>query len=180
VGVRSGQAAVVVALGAALLATPGCSVGGGEGRRPEPPEPVLRIWLPGIVHWTGDRRELAMQLENGTARSVRIEAPAARRVRVSLFLGPGPESACGVEPDSSKVPGPAVEIGPGEALPVRIDLAPACGRLPPGDYRYEVTYQAPGVEGGPPLHLRSSYGHVLVEAALPVDQGSLGSGSARP
>jgi hypothetical protein len=136
--------------------------------------------MPGIVHWAGDRRVIAMGLENGTSRSVRIEAPAARRVRVSLFLGPGPETACEVEPDSSKVPGPVVELGPGEVLPVRIDLAPACGRLPPGDYRYEVTYQAPGVEGGPPLHLRSSHGHVLVEAAPPVDQGSLGSGSARP
>ena len=163
----------------ACLLAPGCSVFSGRAARPEPPEPAVRIWLPDLVRWTGARREVSLDLENGTDRSVRMEVPAARRARVTLFLGPGPDPACGVEPDASTIPGPPVTLAPGETAPVTVDLASACGRLPPGEYRYEVGYEAPAVAKGPALKTRLRHGHVVLEpGAEGLDRGSLGSGGS--
>jgi hypothetical protein len=161
-----------------VLLAGSCTLFGGRSGRPEPPEPSVRLWLPGVVRWTGDRREVALELENATDRSVRIEAPAARRARVTIFLGPGPDPACGVEPDEGDR-GPDVTLAPGESVQLTVDLGQACARLPPGEYRYEVGYQVPAAGKGKPLKARVRYGHVLVEAApAGTERGSLGSGGA--
>jgi hypothetical protein len=137
---------------------------------------VVAIWLPGVVWWSGERRELALHVENAGNASVRMEDPVPRRVRAALFLGSGPERACGVEPDASKSAGLAVTLGPGEVVPVTVDLSRECAGLPPGDYRYEVAYEAPAVEGGPPVKTRPRYGHVVIppDGSGP-ERGSLGS-----
>jgi hypothetical protein len=136
----------------------------------------VRIWVPDLVHWSGDRRALSLSVENGSDRPVRLEAPGPTRVRITLFLGPGPDRACGVEPDTSREPGSTVTLAPGEATPVTVDLAKACGRLLPGEYRYEVAYEAPSLAKGPPLRTRARYGHVLVDADRNCPEpGSLGS-----
>ena len=168
---------------AAWLLVAACALHGPPHSAPEPPEPAVRIWLPAVVWWTGARRELSLAVENGTDHTVRVEAPAARRVRATLFLGPGPDRACGVVPDEGEEepPGPPVTLAPGEVASVTVDLAGACGRLPPGEYRYEVGYEAPSVASGPPLKTRPQHGHVVVEAGAGgqgPDRGSLGSSGA--
>lgn len=163
-------AAASLALGACVSAPP---------RRPEPPEPALRIWAPGLVHWTGGRREVALAIENGTDRTVAVETPDPRRVRIAIFPDSGPDRVCGLDPEASDDPGDPVSVAPGDAVAVRVDLARACGRLPPGEYRYELGYEAPAVGKGPPVRLRTRHGHVVVEAAPPaLERGSLGSGGA--
>lgn len=176
---EAGASPLAAAAGAALLAlalAAGCASG---GRRSEPPEPALRIWAPGVVHWSGGRRELRLAIENGTNRTVRMEAPDARRVRISIHPDAGPDRACGVEPEAGDA-GDALAVEPGDAVAVRVDLAAACGRLPPGEYRYVVGYEAPAAGEGQAVRLTPRHGTVVVEAAAPpADRGSLGSGGSR-
>ena len=137
----------------------------------------MRLWTSGLVHWSGERRDLGISLENGTNRTIRVEAPDARRVRVALYSDAGPERVCGQDADATGPADRAIALAPGEAQELRIDLARICGRLPPGEYRYEVGYEAPAVGSGPTLRLRPSYGHVVVEARSPrLERGSLGGG----
>jgi hypothetical protein len=162
---------------AAWLPLAACVFHSGGARHPEPPEPVVRIWLPGLVWWSGGRRDLSLEVVNDGQGAVRVEAPAPRRVRVTLFLGSGPDRACGVVPDASKSTGPAVTLGPGEVVPVTVDLSRECAGLPPGEYRYEVAYEAPAVEGGPPVTTRPRHGHVVIEQGASGPEGRpLGSG----
>jgi hypothetical protein len=145
--------------------------------RPGPPDPPIQLWLPGIVHWEGADRQLALELENFSGGTVRLEAPSARRARVTLFLGPGPEEACGVEPREGPEAGEPIAMAPGDVAPLRVDLSSACQRLPPGEYRYEVAYGAPAVSNGPPISPWVRYGTVVV-GSVPerFESGSLGSG----
>jgi hypothetical protein len=168
----------VIASLAGVLLGPGCTFGGPH-TRPEPPEPAIRIWMPDLVRWSGGRREISLELENGTDHTVRMEVPDARRVRVVIFMGSGPDRACGVEPDASGPPGPAVTLAPRDVTPVTIDLEHACGGLPPGEYRFEVGYEAPAPGKGGPFKMRARHGHLVVDAApAGPEQGSLGSGGA--
>lgn len=167
------------AAGAALLALSlGLAACAGSGRRREPPEPPLRLWAPGIVWWTGEGRVFGLEVENGTGRPVKVEAPGPRRVRVVLFAGAERDRVCGHDADASAPPGEAISLAPGEARAVRVDLEEACGTLPPGEYRYEVGYEAPAVGAGPPVRLQTAHGHVVVQGGAPrsLDRGSLGSG----
>jgi hypothetical protein len=41
-----------------------------------------------------------------------------------------------------------VELAPGDRVSVRVDLTEACAGVPPGEYRYEVSYRAPTPAGG--------------------------------
>ena len=169
------RSACLLAVGAALGLAACVS---SAPRRPEPYEPALRIWVPGVVHWTGGSREVALAIENWTDRTVAMETPGPRRVRVAIFPDSGPDRLCGLDPEVSDDVGDPVSVAPGEAVAVRVDLARACGRLPPGEYRYELDYEAPVVGRGPPVRLRTRHGHVVVEAAPPgLERGSLGSGA---
>jgi hypothetical protein len=166
--------AVVAVAAVALGAAASCA----GPRRREAPEPALRIWTPGMVYWRGTDRTMAISVENGTSHAVRVEAPGPRRARVVLYVGAGADPACAHAGDASGPPGPPDAIAPGDSRGVRVDLEEACGRLPPGEYRYEVGYEAPAVTDGPTVRLRTSHGHVVVEAPGPerLDRGSLGSG----
>ena len=177
-GARSGAAGVpllartLLAAGALAAA---CTLGG--RRRPEPPEPALRLWTPGLVHWSDGRRDLGLSLENGTNRTIRVEAPDPRRARIVLYSDAFPDRVCGQDADATGPPDQAIALAPGEAREVRVDLARSCGRILPGEYRYEAGYEAPAVGPGPALRLRPSYGHVVVEAGSPrLERGSLGAG----
>lgn len=149
----------------------------GPARRREPPEPALRIWTPGIVWWDDTRRTFPLQVENGTGRPVELEAPGPRRTRVVLFAGAEHDRVCWHEADASGPPGESISLAPGEGRAVRVDLEAACGRLPPGEYRYEVGYEAPAVGPGPSVRLRTVHGHVVVRGggSRGLDRGSLGS-----
>jgi hypothetical protein len=149
-------------------------------RRREPPEPALRIWTPGVVHWSAGRRDFALAIENGTSRTVEVEQPSARRARVVLFDGAGADRACGHDADGEGPAGAVTSIAPGDSRAVRVDLEAACGALPPGEYRYEVGYEAPAVGPGPSVRLRAGYGHVVVSGtgAASLDRGSMGSGGS--
>ena len=173
-GARSGAAVAA----AAVLLLSACALGGAP-RRSDAPEPALRIWLPGVVHWDARSRELALSIQNGTDRTVKVARPAPGRVRVALFRDSGPDRVCGHEPDAGEEGGgEPIAVAPGDELAVRVDLARACGALPPGEYRYEVGYEAPPAGPGPAMKLRPRYGRVVVEAAPPppLERGSLGSG----
>ena len=144
----------------------------------EPPEPPLRIWTPGLVHWSGDRRIMAVAIENSAPVPVPVEDPDPRRVRVVLFNGVGPDRICEKDAEEAGPVAQAVSLRPGEMRPVPVDLGEACARVPPGEYRYEVGYDAPAVAPGPPVRLLAAFGHVLVAAgptSAPV-QGDTGSG----
>ena len=107
---------------------------------------------------------MVLAVENGSSHPVRVEQPGPRRAGVVLFFGSGPDRVCAHDADASGPPGPADPIEPGDSRGVRVDLEAACGRLPAGEYRYEVGYEAPAVADGPNVRLRTSYGHVVVEA----------------
>jgi hypothetical protein len=140
----------------------------------------VRIWVPDLIHWSGRQRTVSLAVENGSDRPVKLETPEPGRVRVTLFLGPGPDRACGVEPSASREPGPPLTLAPGEVTGVTVDLAQACERLPAGEYRYEVAYEAPAVGKGPPLKTRVRYGHVVVDREERLDRGSFGSSRGVP
>ncbi len=164
------------AAGAALLLALALAACAGPGKR-EPPEPALRIWSPGVVHWSAGRRDFALAIENGTSRTVVVEQPSARRARVVLFDGAGADRVCGHDADAAGPAAAATSIAPGDSRAVRVDLEAACGLLPPGEYRYEVGYEAPAVGAGPSVRLRSGHGHVVVDGCerAPLDRGSFGS-----
>jgi hypothetical protein len=170
-GAAGGVCRRALALAGALAAC------GTPPARREPPEPPLRVWTPGLVHWSGERRDLGLEIENGTARTLQVERPSPRRARVVVFSGSGPDRVCGQEADVGGPAGEATPIGPGGGLAVRVDLSQACGALPPGEYRYEASYEAPAIGSGPTVRLRPSHGHVVVDAGPPSPaRGGLGSG----
>ena len=184
---RSGAAAagrpgagggVTLARAGALVAALALACVGPPHKR-EPPEPPLRIWTPGLIHWSGDRRIMAVAIENSAPVPVPVEDPDPRRVRVVLFNGVGPDRICEKDAEEAGPVAQAVSLRPGEMRPVPVDLGEACARVPPGEYRYEVGYDAPAVAPGPPVRLRTAFGHVLV-AAGPTSappQGGMGSGA---
>jgi hypothetical protein len=173
-GASGGRALASCAL-AGFVAALGCA---GPPPRHEPPEPALRIWTEGLVHWTGDRRTLPIAIENATGRTVQVEDPDPRRARVVLYSGSGPDRVCGRDADLAGPQAVAIALGPGESRTIPVDLGEACSRLPPGEYRYEVGYELPADGGGRMVRLSPSYGHVVVEAARPgtAERGGLGAG----
>jgi hypothetical protein len=146
--------------------------------RPLPADPALRLWTPGVVRWTGEQRVLGLAVENATDRSVQVEEPDPRRAGVVLYTGPHADRACGQEPAPGPARGEPITLSPGEVRNLRVDLAQACGLIPPGEYRYVAYYDAPAVGAGPPLRLLTRYGEVFVEAEPPppLDRGNLGAG----
>jgi hypothetical protein len=160
------------AAAAAWLLSTGCGGFGGGKRRPEPPEPALRIWAPSVVHWgPGDRRSFRFALENGSARTVHIGEPDTARAGVAIFAGGEPARACGVDPPTARPGGGeqgggadrenTVSLAPGDQVELRVDLAAACADLGPGEYRFEVSYVSAAGDGG--AAPRTSHGTLIVE-----------------
>jgi hypothetical protein len=172
---RRGTAGALVAAAACLLAA--CSLKTGSGRRGESAPEVLRIWMEPIVRWEpGAARVVDVALENATDRTLAIAEPDAAHVRVAVFARPEGTAVCGVEPREGAAGRGRVELAPGDRVAVRVDLAEACADLPPGDYRYEVSYRAPALpagegEGAGPAprpysgNVATRYGEVVVEAS---------------
>ncbi len=167
------RAAPAAAAAAVWLLSAGCGGFGGTRRHPDPPEPGLRIWTSPVIRWTaGEGRAVRFALENGTARTLRIEEPDAARARVAIFPGGETGRACGIEPPAAAArvegdPAPSadtVALAPGDQVELRVDLAAACGELAPGEYRYEVNYVTAGAGAGG-LTPRTSYGTLVVEGA---------------
>jgi hypothetical protein len=137
------------------------------------------------VRWEpGAARAVALSLENATNRTLVIASPDPANARVAVFAGPESTRVCGVEPSEEARAHGRVELAPGDRVAVRVDLGGACAGLPPGGYRYEVSYRAPlparaeaASEGGapesPPFSgtLATSYGEVLVEAEAWPERG---------
>ncbi len=165
----------LVAAAACLLAACSLRTGSGHGRGESAPE-VLRIWMEPIVRWDpGAARTVDVALENATDRTLAIAEPDAAHVRVAVFARPEGAAVCGVEPREDAAGRGRVELAPGDRVAVRVDLAEACADLPPGDYRYEVSYRAPALpagegEGAGPAprpysgNVATRYGEVVVEA----------------
>jgi hypothetical protein len=157
-----------LSLAVAALAA-GCSLGAASsGRPPERPlESGVRIWAPTIVHW--DRpgaRHVEFAIENQTDRTLTLAAADPADARVDLFARPDSIRVCGAAPREGPPPREAVALGPGDRLAVRVDLEESCARLPPGDYRYELSYRIPdvGKAGSVKGSLPTSYGEVVIEA----------------
>lgn len=159
----------LAAIGLAGLALAGgCSLsmsGSGAATR----EPELRIWVPPVVYWEagGDRR-VDIALENGSTRTVVLAEPDPAYARVAVFPGGDNLRICGVEPRSPP-PGARsrMEIPPGGSAAVRIDLGKACADVAPGEYRFEVDYRSPPVEGAKTFSgtFATRYGELIVEGA---------------
>jgi hypothetical protein len=158
-----------VGLAPALLALAGgCSPStGGESGSPAR-EAEVRIWMPPLVHWdAGADRHVDVAIENGTTRTLALAEPDPANARVAVFRGGDDLRVCGVEPRPAG-PGPRrrVEIPPGGSAAIRVDLAEACAGVPAGEYRFEVGYRSPPVEGAKAFSgaFATRYGELVVEA----------------
>jgi hypothetical protein len=158
---------------ACLALGAGCSLafgkGGGEdGRAAARPEPELHVGVAPVVYWGAGRdRHLSLALENGANRTIAVGAPDPANVSVAVFPGPDDVRACGIEAHPSAAPTHVVEIPPGGSLEFRVDLSAACAGLSPGDYRFEVDYHAPPVQGGETFAgaLAKRHGELRVEGS---------------
>lgn len=161
---RPSMAAVL----ACLLAA-GCS-GASAGRRDDGgPDLGVRVWAPPIVRWEAGRpREVEFSIENLTLRTVTVPATDPANARVDVYAGPESIRLCGVAPRQGPAPRGAetIALAPGDRISVRVDLDAACAAVPPGDYRYEVSYRLPdtGRSGVVAGTLPTRYGQVLVAA----------------
>lgn len=150
---------------AILALSAACSGAGGSG--PGQPEQGLRIWVAPLVHWdAGADRHLDVAIENGTTRTLALAEPDPSNARVSVFPGPDNLRTCGVD----FRPGTAgerrrVEIPPGGAVTFRVDLEEACADMPAGEYRFELDYRSPPIEGGKAFSggLATRYGELVVQ-----------------
>ena len=127
----------------------------------------MRIWAPTIVHWDrAGARHVEFAIENQTDRTLTLAAADPANARVDLFAGSESIRVCGAAPREGPPSREAVALGPGDRQAVRIDLEESCARLPPGDYRYELSYRIPdvGKPGAVKGSLPTSHGEVVIEA----------------
>jgi hypothetical protein len=162
-------AARAAALALAFSAACGGLLLGGGDRPPAPLERGLHLWAPTLLHWdAGADRHLEFVIENGTPRTVTIAEPDPAYARVAVFPGPDNLRVCGVEPRPA-APGARrrIAIPPGGSVAVRVDLGEACAGVAAGEYRFEVDYRSPPVEGAEAFTggLATRYGELLVEGA---------------
>jgi hypothetical protein len=172
----------VLAAGVALAAAAIAACVAQAPHRPAPPEPALQLWTPGLVRWSGSTRVLRFSIENRTDHTVEVEEPDPRHAGVVIYTGSGNDRACSKDPEPGPAAGEPQRLAPGEGRGLEIDLGAACGRIPPGEYRYELVYDAPPAGAGPPFRLLPRNGQVLVEAEpyCPPDRGGLGFGGGAP
>jgi hypothetical protein len=166
---------VAAAIGALLAA---CA--SGPPRHPPPPDPDLRIWSPGVVHWLpGAERSIRFAIENGTQRTISVPQPDPAGARVSIF-GEAEAPACALEPSQTEGPaGAPVSLSPGDQVIVTVDLSGVCGGLPPGEYRFELSYRLPPSGGKAGVSLLTRYGTLFVEGRGPRSPAQTG-GTAGP
>jgi hypothetical protein len=162
---------------AGLALAGGCSTSGG-GRDGPQAASELRIWVPPLVHWAaGGDRHVDVAVENGTFRTIALAEPDPAAARVAVFPGADNLRVCGV--DFRPVAAGErrrIEIPPGGMLSFRVDLNEACAAVPAGEYRFEVDYRSPPVEGGKAFAgaFATRYGELVVEG------GSAPAGKADP
>lgn len=133
---------------AGVVLAAGCSFRS-SGSRASQQEAALQIWVDPLVHWeAGADRHVDIAVENGTTRTVWLAEPSPAEARVGVFPGPDNLRACGVEPRGAPGARPRVSIPPGGSVRLRVDLNDVCADVPPGEYRLEVDYRSPPVEGG--------------------------------
>jgi hypothetical protein len=169
----------MMAVGLALAG--GCSTTGGG--RAGPSESELRIWVEPLVRWTaGGDRHVDVAIENGTSRTIAMAEPDPAAARVAVFPGPDNLRVCGVDPRTvAAVERRRVEIPPGGTLTFRVDLNEACAGVPAGEYRFEVDYRSPPVEGGKAFAgaFATRYGELVVEGRAPAARGEPPSRAGR-
>lgn len=161
--------AAVGLVGLALAGGCSLSLGGGGAGGAAVREAELRIWASPLVFWEagGDRR-VDFAIENGSTRTLMLATPDPAYARVTVFRGADGVRACGVEPRSPPPGAPGrVEIPAGGSAAVRVDLGEACARVPPGEYRFEVDYRSPPLEGAKAFSgtFATRYGEIVVEGA---------------
>lgn len=151
---------------AGLVLAGGCSTTGGGSGAPQA-ESQLRIWVEPLVHWSaGGDRHVDVAIENGTTRTIALAEPDPAFARVAVFPGPDNLQACGI---GFRIDAAGehrrVEIPPGGALSFRVELGGACAAVPAGEYRFEVDYHSPPVEGGKGFSggFPTRYGELVVE-----------------
>lgn len=167
----SGRATTALAL-VCLIACSGLSSSARRGS-PERDRPEgIRVWAPPIVRWEpGRSRDVVFGVENLTTRTLTVPAIDPANVRIDVFAGPESIRMCGVAPREGPAPATleTVSLAPGDRVPVRVVLEEACAGLPPGEYRYEVTYRfgrtgrSDLVTGTLPTH----HGQVFVQGGSP-------------
>jgi len=142
-------AVIALVSGAALGG--GCSMrSASRGASPgaEQPERGIRVWVTPVVRWDTPARVVNVAIENLTDRTIVIAKPDAANVRVDVFARGDSSRLCGVEPVAAPAsPAERVELAPGDRVAVRVDLTEACGAVPPGEYRFEVAYRSPEIQG---------------------------------
>jgi hypothetical protein len=133
-------------------------------------EPDVRIWVSPVVRWEpGAARELRFAIENASDRTVVLAEPDAALAHVDVYAGPENDRVCGTAPPpglQAQARAPAIALGPGDRIGVRVDLESACRGVPPGEYRFVVSYRAQPSAPGTKLwagSLPARYGTVLVE-----------------
>jgi hypothetical protein len=155
------------ALGLLALASGCSSVSFGGGSAP-PREAEVRIWMPPLVHWdAGADRHVEFAIENGTTRTLALAEPDPANARVAVFREGDGFPMCSVEPRHAPAgPRPQVEIPPGGSIPLRVELDEACAGVPAGEYRFEIDYRSPPVEGSKAFSgaFATRYGELVVEA----------------
>jgi hypothetical protein len=169
------------ALAPALLAlASGCSMalGGSGGSGAAAREAEARIWVPPVVHWeAGAHRHVDVAIENGTTRTLALAEPDPAYARVAVFRGGDDLRLCGVEPrPAASGPRGRVEIPPGGSLALRVELDEACGGVPAGEYRFEVDYRSPPLEGAKAF----SGAFATCHGELVVEQGPVAGAPGRP
>ncbi len=118
-------------------------------------------WGPGAA------RELRFLIENASRRTIVLAGPDPAHARVDVYAGPEKDRVCGgASPPAGETQEQQVALAPGDGVEMRIDLAEACRDVPPGEYRFVVSYKAPAPGRDAKLwagSLPARYGTLVVE-----------------
>ncbi len=157
------------AIAAACALVFSCAHGDRGRERGRLAEPELRIWVSPVVRWEpGRARELRFAIENPSSRTVVLAEPDPALAQVDVYAGPENDRLCGTAPPPRQGSARAspVALAPGDRIALRVDLEGACRGVPPGEYRFVVSYRAPPAEAGAKLWagaLPARHGTVVVE-----------------
>lgn len=108
----------------------------------------VRLEVPATVRWEeGGARELEVAVANVSGRTLGVAKPDLRTVQVVVSAAGASGPACRTPSPTANTlePWQASALANGDRVLAKLDLAAACGKLPRGDYRYEVRYVSPPV-----------------------------------